>query len=36
MVEPGLVLMPDWRPDTASEDEDPYSFSGFGGVGRTA
>ncbi|MGW3917335.1 SAM-dependent methyltransferase [Streptomyces sp. NPDC005070] len=36
MVEPGLVLMPNWRPDTASEDEDPYSFSGFGGVGRTA
>ncbi|WP_028798754.1 SAM-dependent methyltransferase [Streptomyces sp. 142MFCol3.1] len=36
MVEPGLVPMPDWRPDTASEDEDPYSFSGFGGVGRTA
>ncbi|MFE1288902.1 SAM-dependent methyltransferase [Streptomyces sp. NPDC058751] len=36
MVEPGLVPMPEWRPDTASEDEDPYSFSGFGGVGRTA
>ncbi|MFE4696331.1 SAM-dependent methyltransferase [Streptomyces sp. NPDC056738] len=36
MVEPGLVPMPNWRPDTASEDEDPYSFSGFGGVGRTA
>ncbi|MBK3562938.1 SAM-dependent methyltransferase [Streptomyces sp. MBT62] len=36
MVEPGLVPMPDWRPDTAPEDEDPYSFSGFAGVGRTA
>ncbi|MET7571382.1 SAM-dependent methyltransferase [Streptomyces sp. NPDC005492] len=36
MVEPGLVPMPDWRPDTAREDEDPYSFSGFAGVGRTA
>ncbi|MGW3664335.1 SAM-dependent methyltransferase [Streptomyces sp. NPDC005141] len=36
MVEPGLVPMPNWRPDTAPEDEDPYSFSGFGGVGRTA
>ncbi|WP_328492528.1 SAM-dependent methyltransferase [Streptomyces sp. NBC_00414] len=36
MVEPGLVPMPNWRPDPASEDEDPYSFSGFAGVGRTA
>ncbi|MFJ3897924.1 SAM-dependent methyltransferase [Streptomyces sp. NPDC090083] len=36
MVEPGLVPMPDWRPDTAPEDEDPYSFSGFAGVGRAA
>ncbi|MFG3659015.1 SAM-dependent methyltransferase [Streptomyces sp. NPDC047706] len=36
MVEPGLVPMPVWRPDTAPEDEDPYAFSGFAGVGRTA
>ncbi|MEU0219508.1 SAM-dependent methyltransferase [Streptomyces sp. NPDC006265] len=36
MVEPGLVAMPHWRPDTTSEDEDPYAFSGFAGVGRTA
>ncbi|GAA2386253.1 SAM-dependent methyltransferase [Streptomyces coeruleofuscus] len=36
MVEPGLVAMPRWRPDTAPEDEDPYAFSGFAGVGRTA
>ncbi|WP_369264427.1 SAM-dependent methyltransferase [Streptomyces sp. R35] len=36
MVEPGLVPMPNWRPDTAPEDEDPYSFSGFAGVGRRA
>jgi SAM-dependent methyltransferase len=36
MVEPGLVAMPSWRPDTAPEDEDPYAFSGFAGVGRTA
>jgi SAM-dependent methyltransferase len=36
MVEPGLVPMPIWRPDTAPEDEDPYSYSGFAGVGRTA
>ncbi|MFJ5997378.1 SAM-dependent methyltransferase [Streptomyces sp. NPDC092370] len=36
MVEPGLVAMPRWRPDTAPDDEDPYAFSGFAGVGRTA
>ncbi|MFF4525107.1 SAM-dependent methyltransferase [Streptomyces bluensis] len=36
MVEPGLVPMANWRPDTAPEDEDPYSFSGFAGVGRAA
>jgi SAM-dependent methyltransferase len=36
MVEPGLVPMPHWRPDTPPEDEDPYAFSGFAGVGRTA
>jgi hypothetical protein len=36
MVEPGLVPMPRWRPDTAPEEEDPYSFSGYVGVGRKA
>ncbi|MFG2650340.1 SAM-dependent methyltransferase [Streptomyces sp. NPDC048436] len=36
MVEPGLVPMPHWRPDTTPEEEDPYTFSGFAGVGRTA
>jgi SAM-dependent methyltransferase len=36
MVEPGLVPMPHWRPETAWEDEDPYAFSGFAGVGRSA
>ncbi|MGA5523716.1 SAM-dependent methyltransferase [Streptomyces pseudogriseolus] len=36
MVEPGLVPMPRWRPDTAPKDEDPYAFSGLAGVGRTA
>jgi SAM-dependent methyltransferase len=36
MVEPGLVPMPHWRPDTSPEDEDPYAFSGFAGVGRRA
>ncbi|MFJ4685294.1 SAM-dependent methyltransferase [Streptomyces sp. NPDC088789] len=36
MVEPGLVPTASWRPDTAPEDEDPYAFAGFAGVGRTA
>ncbi|WP_326756301.1 SAM-dependent methyltransferase [Streptomyces hirsutus] len=36
MVEPGLVPMPKWRPDTAPEGEDPYAFSAYAGVGRTA
>ncbi|MFF0448735.1 SAM-dependent methyltransferase [Streptomyces sp. NPDC004609] len=36
MVEPGLVSMPHWRPDTPAEQEDPYAFSGFAGVGRRA
>ncbi|MFF4894770.1 SAM-dependent methyltransferase [Streptomyces sp. NPDC001068] len=33
MVEPGLVPMPHWRPESAPEDEDPYAFAGFAGVG---
>ncbi|MEW2135483.1 SAM-dependent methyltransferase [Streptomyces sp. NPDC005409] len=42
MLEPGLVSMPDWRPDRPAgaldgeAAEDPYAFSGFGGVGRKA
>ncbi|MGW8354704.1 SAM-dependent methyltransferase [Streptomyces wedmorensis] len=36
MVEPGLVPMPLWRPESPVEEEDPYAFSGFAGVGRTA
>ncbi|MFI6018309.1 SAM-dependent methyltransferase [Streptomyces sp. NPDC051287] len=36
MVEPGLVPMPHWRPESASEDEDPYAFAGFAGVGTAA
>ncbi|EHN78415.1 hypothetical protein ADL35_23990 [Streptomyces sp. NRRL WC-3753] len=36
MVEPGLVPMPRWRPEGEPEEEDPYAFSGFAGVGRTA
>ncbi|WP_405486680.1 SAM-dependent methyltransferase [Streptomyces sp. NBC_00096] len=39
LVEPGLVPMPNWRPDGTdgpegeAADEDPYAFSGFAGVG---
>ncbi|MER6199396.1 SAM-dependent methyltransferase [Streptomyces sp. NPDC001586] len=42
LLEPGLVSMPDWRPDGPGGEaegetpEDPYAFSGFGGVGRKA
>lgn len=38
MVEPGLVSMPRWRPENppAQENDDPYAFSGFAGVGRKA
>lgn len=34
LVEPGLVSMPDWRPDGPVTEEDPIVFSGFAGVGR--
>ncbi|MEV7085263.1 SAM-dependent methyltransferase [Streptomyces sp. NPDC093085] len=36
LVEPGVVSMPDWRPDTPAEQEDPYAYAGFCGVGRKA
>lgn len=36
MVEPGVVPMAKWRPDTAPEDEDPYAFAQFVGVGTKA
>ncbi|MEV2247981.1 SAM-dependent methyltransferase [Streptomyces sp. NPDC049970] len=38
LVEPGLVSMPDWRPESpeARGQEDPFAFSGFAGVGRKA
>lgn len=39
MVEPGLVPMPRWRPESENwdpDDEDPWASSQFGGVGRTA
>ncbi|MGR8007071.1 SAM-dependent methyltransferase [Streptomyces hypolithicus] len=34
LVEPGLVSMPDWRPEIPAAQEDPYAFSGYAGVGR--
>ncbi|WP_405977482.1 SAM-dependent methyltransferase [Streptomyces sp. NBC_00158] len=42
LLEPGLVSMPDWRPENTGplaegeQPEDPYAFSGYGGVGRKA
>jgi len=36
MVEPGLVALPRWRPDSPTEHEDPVVYSGFAGVGRKA
>ncbi|MEU6866912.1 SAM-dependent methyltransferase [Streptomyces sp. NPDC046876] len=42
LVDPGLVSMPNWQPDGLADPqdgempEDPYAFSGFGGVGRKA
>jgi SAM-dependent methyltransferase len=36
LVEPGIVPMPEWRPDGPLDDEDPIVFTGFSGVGRTA
>ncbi|KAF4408365.1 MULTISPECIES: SAM-dependent methyltransferase [Streptomyces] len=35
-VEPGLVSMADWRPDGEGEQEDPWGYTGFAGVGRKA
>ncbi|MFD7614537.1 SAM-dependent methyltransferase [Streptomyces sp. NPDC059828] len=36
LVQPGLVSMAKWRPDAPAEQEDPYAFSGYAGVGRKA
>ncbi|MFD7086164.1 SAM-dependent methyltransferase [Streptomyces sp. NPDC002181] len=42
LVEPGVVSMPLWQPEgiedpeDGGDPEDPYAFSGFGGVGRKA
>jgi hypothetical protein len=34
MVEPGLVLLPDWRNDDPDELTNPARLLGYGGVGR--
>lgn len=34
LVSPGLVLLPDWRPDDDSEQTNPARTLGYGGVGR--
>ncbi|AXK36725.1 hypothetical protein DVA86_33385 [Streptomyces armeniacus] len=34
LVEPGLVSMPRWRPDSPPEQEEPVTFHGYAGVGR--
>ncbi|MHC0430329.1 SAM-dependent methyltransferase [Streptomyces sp. O3] len=36
MVEPGLVSIARWRPEAPLDQEDPFAFSGYAGVGRTA
>ncbi|MFD7660688.1 SAM-dependent methyltransferase [Actinosynnema sp. NPDC059797] len=34
LVEPGLVFLPDWRPDSPAERESPARPLGYGGVAR--
>jgi SAM-dependent methyltransferase len=36
LVKPGLVSMPLWRPESPLDQEDPYAFSGYAGVGSKA
>ncbi|MGK5532247.1 SAM-dependent methyltransferase [Streptomyces sp. URMC 129] len=36
LVEPGLVPMPEWRPEGPPDEEDPHVYAGYAGVGRTA
>ncbi|MEU0132976.1 SAM-dependent methyltransferase [Streptomyces sp. NPDC006296] len=38
MVDPGLVPMPEWRPESAEAlaQEDMFTYAGFAGVGRKA
>lgn len=34
ITEPGLVHLPLWRAESPDDEEDPYAFSGYAGVGR--
>lgn len=34
LVDPGFVLLPDWRPDNDDEQNSPARLLGYGGVGR--
>ncbi|HEY3506368.1 MAG TPA: SAM-dependent methyltransferase [Actinocatenispora sp.] len=34
LVDPGFVLLPDWRPDNDDERNSPARLLGYGGVGR--
>ncbi|RKN41307.1 SAM-dependent methyltransferase [Streptomyces hoynatensis] len=36
LVDPGLVAMPDWRPDGPLDEEDPIVYAGYAGVGLKA
>ncbi|MFX4292850.1 SAM-dependent methyltransferase [Streptomyces bohaiensis] len=36
LVDPGVVLLPNWRPDTPVDKEDPAAFTGLAGAGRKA
>ncbi|MFR9721744.1 SAM-dependent methyltransferase [Streptomyces sp. MS19] len=36
LVKPGLVPLPEWRPDGPADEEDPVAAAGFAGVGRKA
>ncbi|WP_052850337.1 SAM-dependent methyltransferase [Streptomyces avicenniae] len=36
LVEPGLVPLPEWRPDGPADEEDAVVSAGFAGVGRRA
>lgn len=36
LQEPGLVSMPNWRPEGPVDEDDPVIFTGFAGVGRKA
>ncbi|MFD5320223.1 SAM-dependent methyltransferase [Streptomyces sp. NPDC127098] len=36
LFEPGVVPLPDWRPEVPVAEEDPVAYAGYAGVGRRA